>query len=286
MGAGPSQSVVSQQEHTTVTRTSQQKHTTRNIVYNVNDKVSFTKNGSKVSGIVKGVTCNFYIDERGTTYGGLCDLQKSTISVLDNQGIIHIIGLMESTLQIENMTVDEAIEKYKLGRRVSFIHKYKPTIGIINGYGIKVGAVRISKDDTVSIYLPKGLDRESSYDNISFTDPNLKLAPISISEADKYSVGKKVSFYWGDEIKTGTIKDVKIIKENEVNIDETLSSLTVKIDDTDKEEEIRFTIGELKLVEESGSGNKKYTLEEDSKYRVKYTKYKAKYLLQKNNLYN
>jgi len=33
----------------------------------------------------------------------------------------------------------------------------------------------------------------------------------------------------------------------------------------------------------ANSKQKKYTLEEDSKYRVKYMKYKAKYLAQKNN---
>jgi hypothetical protein len=37
------------------------------------------------------------------------------------------------------------------------------------------------------------------------------------------------------------------------------------------------------LVQKDLSGSQKYTLEEDSKYRVKYMKYKAKYLAKKNN---
>jgi len=244
--------------------------TTRKIEYNMHDKVSFTKNGVKVTGIVKSVTCEV------TEYEGLCDLNKSTIVVKDNKGNFYTIGLLDSTLTLENMTVAEAKEKYKFGRRVSFTYNNEILTGIINGHSIRTGAERISKVDEVYIDVP---NRTSSY-RISFTDPTLKLAPISISEINKYSIGNKVSFNYFSGIKTAIIEGIKIYNKDENNIDETSSRLTVKLDDG-TQLEIPFTTNGLKLVDKSDSSNQKYTLEEDSKYRVKYMKYKAKYLLLK-----
>jgi hypothetical protein len=102
------------------------------------------------------------------------------------------------------MTVEEAKEKYKSGTKVSFLHKGNIVTGTIRGFGITVDADRISQEDFVIIDVP-GVKYSV---NVSFTDPNLKLA-------------------------------------------------------------------------ESVSGKQKYTLEDDNKYRIKYMKYKAKYLAQK-----
>jgi hypothetical protein len=183
---------------------SQPEGTTKKIVYNINDTVSFLENGKKVTGMVTGVTCSFYIDDKGTIYGNLCDLTKSSIDVKDNKNNSHKVFINEPTLKIENMTVEEAKEKYKSGTKVSFLHKGNIVTGTIRGFGITVDADRISQEDFVIIDVP-GVKYSV---NVSFTDPNLKLA-------------------------------------------------------------------------ESVSGKQKYTLEDDNKYRIKYMKYKAKYLAQK-----
>jgi hypothetical protein len=154
---------------------------------------------------VTGVTCSFYIDEAGTSHGNLCDMTKSSITVSDDKNETHTVFLNNPTLQIKNMTVEEAKQKYKSGSNVSLIYNNAGTTGTIIGHSITVGSKFISKDDIIHVKVP-GTDGSLS---ISFTDPSLK------------------------------------------------------------------------LVEESSSGNQKYTLEDKNKYRVKYAKYKAKYLLQK-----
>ena len=141
-------------------------------------------------------------------HGNLCDMTKSSITMLDDKNETHMVLLNNPTLQIKNVTVNEAIEKYTTSKKVEFIYKKKSTkIGIIMGYSVIADNKFISKDDKLMVRVP-GTDGSLS---ISFTDPSLK------------------------------------------------------------------------LVEESRSGNQKYTLEDKNKYRVKYAKYKAKYLLQKNN---
>lgn len=176
------------------------------INFKMNQNVSFEKDGIRIYGTVIGVDCTKY--ETSTSDPNTCNLNVSNIWIKDQKKNTHLVRPNEPTLKIENMTVEEAIEKYKTGTKVSFLHKGNIVTGITNGFAIGVGTEHISKDDTVSIYVPKGEYSDSFHANISFTDPNLKLV-------------------------------------------------------------------------DSDSGKQKYTLEDDNKYRIKYMKYKAKYLAQK-----
>ena len=81
-------------------------------------------------------------------HGNLCDMTKSSITMLNDKNETHMVLLNNPTLQIKNVTVNEAIEKYTTSKKVEFIYKKKSTkIGIIMGYSVIAGNKYISKDD-------------------------------------------------------------------------------------------------------------------------------------------
>jgi hypothetical protein len=199
MGAAPSTTV--QTKHPTIER--------RKIEYNINDKVSFLQDELEIIGRVISINCEFYVDAAGNTDGNLCDMNRSTISIIDDKNTTYTVPLNTPTLKIKNMTIDEARKMYIKGRKVHFMHQNEPKTGIITGIGLTTVNEYISDKDSIHVIL----DGSKDIVRIPLTDPTLQLVEVPIPV----------------------------------------------------------------------SGKQKYTLEEDSKYRVKYMKYKAKYLAQKNN---
>jgi hypothetical protein len=170
---------------------------------------------------------------------------------------------------------------YKINDKVSFTKDGKPITGRI----LQV---------TCHIYSPNMCDLGQSFltvidDNsvnykVSLTEPTLKIEKMTIEEARKmYNRGSKVNFIHQNEPKTGIITGIGLNTVNEYISD--TDSIHVILDGSKDIVRIPLTDPTLQLVEVPipVSGKQKYTLEEDSKYRVKYMKYKAKYLAQKNN---
>ena len=170
---------------------------------------------------------------------------------------------------------------YLTGKFVSFIRDGKTITAQIN-------QVTCHKYDATRCDLGQSclsvIDTSGTLHKVTLTDETLKKVDIIITKQDalKYNIGSMVHNIISDVdtvvVKKGAIIS-KIINPNNYNTDNISndSILQVKLDDNTTVL-IPFSQPGLKLVV---AGSQKYTLEEDSKYRVKYAKYKAKYLLQK-----
>jgi hypothetical protein len=237
------------------------------IKFTMDQNVSFVKDNERIYGKVIGIECSKMKVSKSNPHD--CNLNLSQILIEDLQTKnTHIVSPNDPTLQIENMTIEEAKEKYKIGIRVYFTQDSikEKNFGIIDSYGINTTSDRISNTDYVQIHVQKGTNN-NYWVNIPFTDPSLKLYPVPYNEANLYSIGSRVSLIWQGKVKTGIIVNNKVVKLDNENIDEIESFIEVKFDDNTTQK-IKFTENELTLLE-------------DINYRVKYMKYKAKYLLQK-----
>jgi len=248
--------------------------------------VSFEKDDKVITAQINKFTC--FIPSPG-----VCDLYKSSLSVIDDDGKLYKVNLVEATLIDKKITKNEA-EKYSPKKKV-FFYTYKNFAGeerVDTKEGTILSSNIIPSHDenfindrsTLSIIGTNG----AGLDIIPFTQPGLKLVEVKqinmkVKDAvEKYKIGKKVSYNYNGIAKDGKIIS-HVIKEGATYISED-DKVIIEVQDSGYKltMEVLFTEPTLKLVEESGSGKQKYTLEEDSKYRVKYMKYKAKYLAQKN----
>jgi hypothetical protein len=103
---------------------------------------------------------------------------------------------------------------------------------------------------------------------------------------DKIIINRKVGEVWMDVI--AEVTDLQRYKNDE-EVNTNISQLSYKLsnDETGVNNwNVKKVHKKTPLTPMPDAGKKKYTLEEDSKYRFKYAKYKAKYLIQKNNLNN
>ena len=155
--------------------------------------------------------------------------------------------------------------KYLIGDIVEYTDNYK------NKYILKI--LRI---DSIKKKVILGDETGNELDSIPYVNLKEKLNPnAKLKIPDEYRRNSTVKFVKDGKELIGTVRGFTKWESNgQKNI-----VLTVKLEDG-TETTIPSTQQELKVIE-SDSGNKKYTLEDNNKYRVKYMKYKAKYLAQK-----
>jgi hypothetical protein len=259
-----------------ITRT--QSKSEIDVNYQKNDIVSFTKEGKEIKGRISKVTCTLYTPN-------MCNLGESYLTVIDDSSRQHKVSLTEPTLRIENMTMEEA-NIYEIGDTVSFSMDERIKTGKI----ISFVKVVIPNTNNISIresYLTIALNNPETQINIPFTQTGLKI--LSGKDLNVvFEVGDHVILKIDDKYVVVEITGTTIYRNQVGNVDGNTSSIGYKYKNGIIE---RINWGSvIKKVDKSTplsfqdiSKKKKYTLEEDSKYRVKYMKYKAKYLAQKNN---
>ncbi len=105
-----------------------------------------------------------------------------------------------------------------------------------------------------------------------------------------FNKGERICFKVNGKEVVAEIIDIEIVKNKNGDVDTNLSIIIFKCSD-DKTYRIKWRSvkkvhKDTPLSTSIATGQKKYTLEDDNKYRFKYAKYKAKYLMYKNNLHN
>jgi len=171
---------------------------------------------------------------------------------------------------------------YSIGDIVSYIDDL--------GYESVVKIIGISFDLQSQRYT-LNLEGDSLYDSV-FIDSIKEKKNNGTNLSYHFNVGDKIKIKIGvDGEMTDVIAEVigiELQKDND-GINKNTSKLNYKLSNGETGSTNWYTQKVHKdtpLTKISAAGKKKYTLEEDSRYRFKYAKYKAKYLIQKNNLHN
>jgi hypothetical protein len=242
---------------------------TGKIDYNKNDIVSFFLNGREILGFVSRVHC--------ATEGNQCNLSLSKIYV-KNESFEYPVDVTDPSLKIiKNLTKAE-YDRYKIGVVVSFTQDGIDKEGTIIGIQPSENQDRTLDFEysRITVELKDGNTTE-----IRFYTPNLKIIAFTQAYTDKFTKGQHVSFKVDETTYYGKI----INKFADLNQDGTInlvrSGLVVEYKEG-SQMTVQFDNPGLQIMP-NNTGKKKYTLEDENKYRVKYAKYKAKYLAQKNN---
>lgn len=194
----------------------------------------------------------------------------------------------EGRIIIEEQDTELKIpELYHIGQIVGFLTpENKNVIGKVTDLKIeKIGDV-VQLDKSI-LFIEDG-DRKKYQINFNIFGLVKLATNTKLSKEIKYPYKKddKVSFELEGKTVTGKVVHVfNYIKDYEIQPDK--SELTISNDVVKPYflERIYLNNNTLKKIsQDSSNGKKKYTLEDESIFRVKYAKYKVKYLLQKNNL--
>jgi hypothetical protein len=209
-------------------------------------------------------------------------------------------------------------EKFKVGETVSYFMAYSdpsPAIGKINKIEPKTGLLEIKHKDIIITININGAGHDVTHTSDAETPP-----PTPMKYIDKVVSGGNVRYSQGDTIRyiLKNVKDAALAEAGPkaspealasaiaakysvgkiISVDAKNNSLLVehpKVDGSDGFDTRTINIGtSMEKVNaetprtpappkkvETPAGSKKYTLEEENKYRLKYAKYKAKYLLLK-----
>jgi hypothetical protein len=178
-------------------------------------------------------------------------------------------------------------ELYHIGQIVDF---FTPENKIIIG---KVINLKIEKIGDV-VQLDKSIlfieDGDRKEYQINFNNVSLKKRATNTTLSKEinlpYKEGDKVSFELKGKLVTGEVFHVFYeIKDYEIQPDKSELTISNNVVPPFFIEKIFLNNDTLiKISPDSSNGKKKYTLEDESIFRVKYAKYKVKYLIQKNNL--
>ena len=190
------------------------------------------------------------------------------------------MGLLFSKTETKNKV--ELETNYANGKFISFSKDGNEIIAQINKFTCNVPSDGVC--DLHKSFLSV-IDDYGNLHKVYLNEAKIIDKKITYKNASNYLPQKKVSFYTYSNIEEGEVvtKEEGIIISRQINTTDKIfinddSRLTINLNGNSMS--IPFTQPGLKLVEESG--NKKYILEEDdNKYRLKYAKYKAKYLLLK-----
>ncbi len=181
---------------------------------------------------------------------------------------------------ISSETSEYGYTEYKLGDKVKFKDKEKKNEYILEILDIKNGELLLGTNKNENIkkitYVPLNeVKKANPYDDLIKPNP--------------FTEGKKFKFkHEGRDIIAEVVrKEEETITENER--EKKISNIILK---DGSGNEYKKILGDTILEPmpsttklSNSSGNKKYILEDDNKYRFKYAKYKAKYLMYKNNLH-
>jgi hypothetical protein len=255
------------------------------INFNMNDRVSFINvRRGRIYGTVSGVVCNK--EEISTSDLKTCNLTLSEIKIQDSSGIQYSVNPNEPTLRIENMTIEEA-NIYERDDTVSFRMNGKIKTGKI----IDITKITMPGTNNISInesYLSIALNNSEEEIQIPFTQIGLSILSGKDSNVE-FKEGDHVILKINDKHVVVEIVGIVGEKNPDGSVNKNQTVINYKFSDGNIDRANWGSV--IKKVNKDTpltayqdiSQKKKYTLEEDSKYRVKYMKYKAKYLAQKNN---
>ena len=133
------------------------------------------------------------------------------------------------------------------------------------------------------------MEGNSFYDSVFIDfikEKKNKDTPLS----DEFNMGDRiiVNVNGGDVV--AQITGIEIHKDTNGTVNKNISKITYRYANGDEGTGNWWTVKVSKDTPlsspKSFENKKKYTLEDDSRYRFKYAKYKAKYVMYKNNLHN
>ena len=195
---------------------------------------------------------------------------------------IYTIHIYNSKITgISSDTSDYGYTEYKIGDKVKFKDKDRNNEYILEILEIQNGELLLGTKNN-------GHTQKITY--IPFNDVKKENPTAAIIEPNPFTEGKKFKFkHEGRDIIAEVVrKEEEFITDNEKE----KKILNIILKDGSGNEykkilaETTFEPMPSTTKLSNSSGNKKYILEDDNKYRFKYAKYKAKYLMYKNNLHN
>jgi len=182
---------------------------------------------------------------------------------------------------ISSETPECGYTEYKIGDKVKFQDKEKK-----NEYILEI--LDIKNDELLLGMSYNENSKKITY--VSYQDVK-KVNPTAVLiQPNPFTEGKKFKFKDnGQDIIAEVVrKEEETITENEK--EKKISNIILKDGSGNEYKKIlaETTFEPMPSTTKlsNSSGNKKYILEDDNKYRFKYAKYKAKYLMYKNNLHN
>ena len=246
----------------------------------------------KIGDIIKFI--DIYGDEYITRVEGYnINLDKKILSYLtvrlanNKTKDIHFFNSEEKIIIEEQGTELKIPELYHIGQIVGFLTpENKHVIGKVTDLKIeKIGDVE--QLDKSILFIEDG-DRKKYQINFNNVGLIKKATNTKLSKEINlpYKEGDIVSFELKGKTVTGKVFNVFYdIKDYEIQPDKSELKISNDVVEPYFFEEIYLNNNTLKKIsQDSSNGKKKYTLEDESIFRVKYAKYKVKYLLQKNNL--
>jgi len=277
------------------------------VIFNLNDVVSYTMENadpSSATGHIKKF--NIDVDPNKSTISiGHSNSEEKTISI--NQPNLRLDPSSPSTrapIKYLQKKTEKGVhfgEKFKVGETVSYFMAYSdpsPAIGKINKIEPKTGLLEIKhkekeKEIIITINI-NGAGHDVKHTSDAETPPPVKRDYVEKDSVKYYkdetiryilkrdkeaalvALGPKAST--ADKLAAITTKYI-VGKINKVDPD--TNTLWIQHPDGSiKSINISSVIDKVSTKTDSG-GSKKYTLEDENKYRLKYAKYKAKYLLLK-----
>ena len=275
--------------------------------FNLNDVVSYTMESadhSPATGRIK----KFNVET---------ELMKSTILIVHSNSEEKTISINQPNLRLNpsapptrapvkylQKKTEEGVlsgEKFKVGEKVSYIMTYSdpsPAIGIIHKIDPKTGQLEIkhlkqTKEIIISINI-NGVGHNVKHTDLAETPPPVKRDYVE-KDLVKYRVGDTIHYILKrdkdaallalgakatDAAKAAAITAVYIIGKI-ISVEPNTSTLWIEHPDKSTKSINISSVIEKVPIQIDSAGQKKYTLEDVNKYRLKYAKYKAKYLLLK-----
>ena len=224
----------------------------------------------------------------------------------------HLIIKRDDSSNITSISINSIYVQFSVGDRVSYIDTNNHNNLVV----ADIVAIDYELGGTPRLIVNDGITKKqinSHFDvsgiiyidnvELSIVEKSTALVPIKptiIIDGIKYSTGDTVSYESGGQKIVAKISDIiknyiKGIVENGIDPNQTY----IYVDDggykiynfTDKiifnkivsnESKLKKENPDTPLVQKQGdSGNNKYTLKNENNYRIKYAKYKSKYLLLK-----
>jgi len=193
----------------------------------------------------------------------------------------NILQNNSENVGISSETYECGYTDYKLGDKVKFYDKDRKNEYILEILEIQNGELLLGTKNN-------GHTQKITY--IPFNDVKKENPTAAIIEPNPFTEGKKFKFKdeGRDIIAEVVRKEEETITENEK--EKKIINIILKDGSGNEYKKILtetiFEPMQSTTKLSNSSGNKKYILEDDNKYRFKYAKYKAKYLMYKNNLHN
>jgi hypothetical protein len=245
--------------------------------------------------------------------GIFSSFDENNITVIHNKNKTNIIPINYpyevTNLELTDVPMLESIKigslLLKLNDNISYKIEHtepNPAIGKIVGFSYDkdkdIYEIQLEhKNGTHSIFEGFSIDHSGKRksNKIGITSSDITNLPVEVMKdgEKEFRVGDKVSYVYTKSNETfdvvGIITSLFVLGSNNIGVwdgvnDSRFSTTDIKISDTFRPSELTVVSLDTPLkyknknVEKKSSGNKKYTLENE--YRVKYAKYKAKYLLQ------